>query len=81
MGRILLFFLIFLCGYAVHAASPANETYSREIKVPKAPPPSPLGVLKVKGSKIVAKNGTSILLRGAGLGGHLNMENCKQDLS
>jgi hypothetical protein len=64
----------------VHAAPAANETYSREIKVPKAPPPSPLGVLRVNGSRIVAKNGTSVLLRGAGLGGHLNMENCKHNL-
>jgi hypothetical protein len=51
---------------------------SREqIKVPPAPAPSPLGVLKINGSKIVGKDGKTVLLRGAGLGGHLNMENCK----
>ncbi|KAG8747353.1 hypothetical protein FRC10_001532 [Ceratobasidium sp. 414] len=47
----------------------------RGIKVPPAPAPSPLGVLKLQGSKIVGADGKPVLLRGAGLGGHLNMEN------
>ncbi|KAG9104850.1 hypothetical protein FRC06_008080 [Ceratobasidium sp. 370] len=46
-----------------------------DIKVPSAPAPSPLGVLKIQGSKIVGADGKPVLLRGAGLGGHLNMEN------
>jgi len=48
---------------------------SRDIKVPAAPAPSPLGVLKIDGTKIVGADGKPVLLRGAGLGGHLNMEN------
>ncbi|CAE6498988.1 unnamed protein product [Rhizoctonia solani] len=46
-----------------------------QIKVPPPPAPSPLGVLKIEGSKIVGNDGKPVLLRGAGLGGHLNMEN------
>jgi hypothetical protein len=48
-----------------------------QINVPAAPAPSPLGVLKLEGSKIVGSDGKPVLLRGAGLGGHLNMENCE----
>lgn len=47
------------------------------IKVPPAPAPSPLGVLRLRGTEIVGSDGKPILLRGAGIGGHLNMENCK----
>ena len=54
---------------------------SQEIKVPAEPAPSPLGVLKLDGSKIVGADGKPVLLRGAGLGGHLNMENCEQAIS
>lgn len=50
---------------------------SRDIKVPAAPAHSPLGVLKIDGNKIVGADGKPVLLRGAGLGGHLNMENCE----
>lgn len=45
------------------------------IKVPAAPAPAPTGILKVKGTDIVDKDGNPIILKGAGLGGHLNMEN------
>lgn len=48
-----------------------------QIKVPPALAPSPSGVLKLDGTKIVGKDGKPVLLRGAGLGGHLNMENCE----
>lgn len=51
------------------------------ITVPHAPAPSPTGILKVKGTDIVAENGIPIILKGAGLGGHLNMENCRSRLS
>lgn len=47
------------------------------INVPPAPSPSPLGVLRLRGTEIVGSDGKPILLRGAGIGGHLNMENCK----
>jgi hypothetical protein len=47
------------------------------IDVPPAPAPSPLGVLRLRGNEIVGSDGKPILLRGAGIGGHLNMENCK----
>ena len=47
------------------------------INVPPAPAPSPLGVLRLRGTEIVGSDGKPILLRGAGIGGHLNMENCK----
>lgn len=46
------------------------------IKVPPAPAPAPTGVLRVKGTDIVDKDGKPVILKGAGLGGHLNMENC-----
>ncbi|KAF3904722.1 Endoglucanase [Dactylellina cionopaga] len=36
---------------------------------------SQTGVLKVKGTDIVAQNGETVLLRGAGIGGWMNMEN------
>ncbi|CUA68441.1 hypothetical protein RSOLAG22IIIB_03478 [Rhizoctonia solani] len=52
----------------------------QQIQVPPAPAPSPLGILKLEGSKIVGKDGKPVLLRGAGLGGHLNMENCVSKL-
>ncbi|KAG9073729.1 hypothetical protein FS749_014736 [Ceratobasidium sp. UAMH 11750] len=45
------------------------------IRIPPAPAPSPLGVLKLQGTEIVGSDGKPILLRGAGIGGHLNMEN------
>ncbi|EUC57148.1 glycoside hydrolase family 5 protein [Rhizoctonia solani AG-3 Rhs1AP] len=45
------------------------------INIPPAPAPSPLGVLRLRGSEIIGSDGKPILLRGAGLGGHLNMEN------
>ncbi|KAG8699557.1 hypothetical protein FRC09_006550 [Ceratobasidium sp. 395] len=45
------------------------------IHVPPAPAPSPLGVLKLRGTEIVGSDGKPVLLRGAGIGGHLNMEN------
>ncbi|KAG9078288.1 hypothetical protein FS749_009731 [Ceratobasidium sp. UAMH 11750] len=49
----------------------------RDIKIPPAPAPSPLGVLRLQGSQIIGSDGKPVLLRGAGLGGHLNMENCE----
>ncbi|KAF8753334.1 glycosyl hydrolase 5 (cellulase A) family [Rhizoctonia solani] len=45
------------------------------IHVPPAPAPSPLGVLRLRGTEIVGSDGKPLVLRGAGLGGHLNMEN------
>lgn len=33
------------------------------------------GILKVKGTEVVDENGNAVILRGAGLGGWLNMEN------
>ncbi|CCO29586.1 hypothetical protein BN14_03603 [Rhizoctonia solani AG-1 IB] len=39
------------------------------INVPPAPAPSPLGVLRLRGTEIVGSDGKPLLLRGAGLGG------------
>lgn len=39
-------------------------------------PSSDRGILRVKGTNIVDKAGVPVILKGAGLGGHLNMENC-----
>jgi hypothetical protein len=47
------------------------------IHIPPTPAASPLGVLRLRGTEIVGSDGKPILLRGAGIGGHLNMENCK----
>jgi hypothetical protein len=33
------------------------------------------GFLKVKGEKVVDEKGNTVILRGAGLGGWMNMEN------
>jgi hypothetical protein len=54
------------------------SNYSIDIEVPPAPGPAPSGLLKVKGTEIVGEDGKPVILKGAGLGGHLNMENCKQ---
>ncbi|EJU04713.1 cellulase [Dacryopinax primogenitus] len=48
---------------------------SVNINVPPSPAPSETGVLRLKGSAIVDANGHEVLLKGAGLGGWLNMEN------
>ncbi|KDQ15962.1 glycoside hydrolase family 5 protein [Botryobasidium botryosum FD-172 SS1] len=45
------------------------------IHVPQPPPPAASGVLRVRGNKIVDKNDQEIILKGAAIGGHLNMEN------
>ncbi|QRW18115.1 Cellulase (glycosyl hydrolase family 5 protein) [Rhizoctonia solani] len=50
------------------------------IHVPPAPAPSPLGVLRLRGTEIVGSDGKPLVLRGAGLGGHLNMENSPASL-
>ncbi|ELU40694.1 glucanase [Rhizoctonia solani AG-1 IA] len=64
------------CGTSLIHPNPLITIMSPvQIKVPPPPAPSPLGVLKIKGSKIVGNDGKPVLLRGAGLGGHLNMEN------
>lgn len=47
-----------------------------KIHVPPPSPPAPSGILKVQGTNIVDKDGKPVILKGAGLGGHLNMENC-----
>lgn len=47
------------------------------ISVPQAPGPAPSGILAVHGTDIVDVHGEKVVLKGAGLGGHLNMENCK----
>jgi hypothetical protein len=45
------------------------------ISIPAAPPQPASGILKVKGNQIVDQNDNEVFLRGAGIGGHLNMEN------
>jgi len=47
----------------------------RTIPVPPLAPSAPAGILKVSGSEIIGQDGKPVILRGAGLGGHLNMEN------
>lgn len=47
----------------------------RSIPIPPPSPPASTGVLRVSGNQIVGEDGKPIILRGAGLGGHLNMEN------
>lgn len=47
----------------------------RSIPVPPPSPPASTGILRVSGNQIVAEDGKPVILRGAGLGGHLNMEN------
>ncbi|KAG8927008.1 hypothetical protein FRC02_008536 [Tulasnella sp. 418] len=47
----------------------------RTIHIPPAPAPAPSGILKVQGNKIIDQQGNEVMLRGAGLGGHLNQEN------
>lgn len=47
-----------------------------KIHVPPASAPAPTGVLKVQGTSLVGQDGKPVILKGAGLGGHLNMENC-----
>ncbi|KAG9043304.1 hypothetical protein FS837_009767 [Tulasnella sp. UAMH 9824] len=47
----------------------------RTINVPPASAPAPSGILKVSGKELVGEDGKPVILRGAGLGGHLNMEN------
>jgi hypothetical protein len=49
----------------------------KDIHVPPAPAPAASGILRVGGNKIVDKDGNEVILKGAGLGGHLNMENCQ----
>jgi len=50
-------------------------SYDRTIHVPPPSPPASTGILHVVGREIVDQDGKAIILRGAGLGGHLNMEN------
>ncbi|KAG8986119.1 hypothetical protein FRB90_004206 [Tulasnella sp. 427] len=47
----------------------------RTIPVPPSSAPAPSGILRVSGDQIVGADGKPVILRGAGLGGHLNMEN------
>ncbi|KAG8913346.1 hypothetical protein FRC01_004591 [Tulasnella sp. 417] len=47
----------------------------RTINVPPASAPAPSGILKVSGKELIGQDGKPVILRGAGLGGHLNMEN------
>ena len=47
------------------------------ISVPQAPDPALSGILTVHGTDIVDVHGKKVVLKGAGLGGHLNMENCE----
>lgn len=47
----------------------------RTITVPPASAPAPSGILKVSGKELIGEDGKPVILRGAGLGGHLNMEN------
>ena len=51
--------------------------YSLDIEVPTPSTPAPTGILKVKGTEIVDQKGDIVILKGAGIGGHLNMENCE----
>jgi hypothetical protein len=46
------------------------------IQIPEAPAQPATGILKVKGNQIVGNDGKEIFLKGAGIGGQLNMENC-----
>ncbi|EJT96664.1 glycoside hydrolase [Dacryopinax primogenitus] len=48
---------------------------NKPIPIPPAPAPAPTGILKLEGEKIVDKNGHSVILRGAAIGGWMNMEN------
>ncbi|KAG8894347.1 hypothetical protein FRB99_001344 [Tulasnella sp. 403] len=50
-------------------------TNPRPIYVPPPSAPAPSGILKVFGRDIVGQDGKPVILRGAGLGGHMNMEN------
>ncbi|KAG8981304.1 hypothetical protein FRB90_007351, partial [Tulasnella sp. 427] len=52
-------------------------TMARDRTIPVPPPsaPAPSGILRVSGDQIVSADGKPVILRGAGLGGHLNMEN------
>ncbi|KAG8910160.1 Endo-1,4-beta-xylanase 5 [Tulasnella sp. 408] len=50
-------------------------TRDRSIPIPPPSPPASTGILRVSGNQIVGEDGKPIILRGAGLGGHLNMEN------
>lgn len=50
-------------------------TRDRSIPIPSPPTPASTGILRVSGDQIVGEDGKPIILRGAGLGGHLNMEN------
>lgn len=50
---------------------------NREIPIPPAAPPAKSGILRASGTSIVGHDGAPVTLKGAGLGGHLNMENCE----
>ncbi|KAG8905450.1 hypothetical protein FRC01_008349, partial [Tulasnella sp. 417] len=50
-------------------------TRDRSILIPPPSPPASTGILRVSGNQIVGQDGKPVILRGAGLGGHLNMEN------
>ncbi|KAG8986944.1 hypothetical protein FRB93_005004 [Tulasnella sp. JGI-2019a] len=60
-------------GATIIMSQVATDKYT--VKVPAASKPAPSGVLKVSGREIVGEDGKPVILRGAGLGGHLNMEN------
>lgn len=50
------------------------------VPVPPASSAAASGILRVDGTSIVDRAGAPVILKGAGLGGHLNMENCTPDL-
>ena len=50
------------------------------VPVPPAPSAAASGILRVNGTSIVDQAGVPVTLEGAGLGAHLNMENCTPDL-
>lgn len=50
-------------------------SHDRTIHIPPPSTPAPTGILKVQGRDIVGQDGQPVILKGAGLGGHLNMEN------
>lgn len=64
---------------ALHSPIRLPQVYTmardRSIPVPPPSPPASTGILRVSGNQIVAEDGKPVILRGAGLGGHLNMEN------
>lgn len=46
------------------------------VPVRPAPPAPSSGILHVHGTSIIDQAGMPVILKGAGLGGYLNMENC-----